>query len=180
MTDSLPRLDAAPTLRHVDEHGSARMGDAGPGERSARTAVAAGRVRVGAEALALIRQGALAKGDALTVAQVAGVLGAKQASRLIPLCHDVVLQNVIVEFELDDADGSVEVRAITKTDGPTGVEMEALTAVSVAALTVYDMCKSVAPMAVITDVRLLAKTGGASGDYRRPSDADRAAAPRDN
>ena len=109
------------------------------------------------------------------------MLGAKQASRLIPLCHDVLLQNVIVEFELDDADGCVEVRAITKTDGPTGVEMEALTAVSVAALTVYDMCKSVSPMATITDVRLLAKSGGASGDYRRPAYADlRAAAPHDN
>ena len=171
-----------PALRHVDEHGNARMGDVNPHDRTARTAVAVGRVRVGAEALRLIRENALAKGDALVVAQVAGVLGAKQASRLLPLCHDVLLQNVIVEFELDDADGSVEVRAITKTDGPTGVEMEALTAVSIAALTVYDMCKSVSPSIEITDVRLLAKSGGRSGDYRRPADtpAAPAAAPRDN
>ena len=174
MTDSLL------ALRHVDEHGHARMGDVGPSDRSARTAVAAGRVHVGAEALRLIRENALAKGDALVVAQVAGVLGAKQASRLIPLCHDVLLQNVIVEFELDDADGSVEVRAITKTDGPTGVEMEALTAVAVAALTVYDMCKSVSPTATITDVRLLAKSGGSSGDYRRPADADLRPVPNEN
>ena len=181
MTDSPSRAAGAPALRHVDEHGNSRMGDVAASDRTARTAVAAGRVRVGAEALRLIRENALTKGDALVVAQVAGVLGAKQASRLIPLCHDVVLQNVIVEFELDDAEGTVEVRAITKTDGPTGVEMEALTAVSVAALTVYDMCKSVAPTATITDVRLLAKSGGASGDYRRPADADRRAiAPHDN
>ena len=165
----------APTLHHVDDHGHARMADISHKDRTARTAVAAGRVHVGAEALRLIRENALAKGDALAVAQVAGVLGAKQASRLLPLCHDVLLQNVEIEFELDDAAGTVEVRAITKTDGPTGVEMEALTAVTVAALTVYDMCKSVAPTSEITDVRLLAKSGGRSGDYRRPSDADLAA-----
>ena len=171
----------APALRHPDEHGHARMADVSQKDHTARTAVAAGRVHVGAEALRLIRDNALVKGDALVVAQVAGVLGAKQASRLLPLCHDVLLQNVEVEFELDDLAGTVEVRAITKTDGPTGVEMEALTAVSVAALTIYDMCKSVSPTIEITDVRLLAKSGGRSGDYRRPADPDgRAAAPRDN
>jgi cyclic pyranopterin phosphate synthase len=171
----------APALRHVDEHGHARMADVSQKDRTARTAVAACRVHVGAEALRLIRENGLAKGDALVVAQVAGVLGAKQASRLLPLCHDVLLQNVEVEFELDDLAGTVEVRAITKTDGPTGVEMEALTAVSIAALTVYDMCKSVSPVLSITDVRLLAKSGGRSGDYRRPADADGPApATRDN
>ena len=168
-------------LHHVDDHGHARMADVSHKDRTARTAVAAASVRVGAEALRLIRENGLVKGDALAVAQVAGVLGAKQASRLLPLCHDVLLQNVEVEFELDDRAGTVEVRAITKTDGPTGVEMEALTAVSIASLTIYDMCKSVAPTAEITDVRLLAKSGGRSGDYRRPADADgRAAALRDN
>ena len=170
----------APVLHHVDDHGHARMADISHKDRTARTAVAAGRVHVGADALRLIRENALAKGDALAVAQVAGVLGAKQASRLLPLCHDVLLQNVEIEFELDEATGTVEVRAITKTDGPTGVEMEALTAVSVAALTVYDMCKSVAPTAEITDVRLLAKSGGRSGDYRRPADADVRVAPHEN
>ena len=103
----------------------------------------------------------------MTVAQIAGVLGAKQASRLIPLCHDVLLQNVEIDFELDADAAAVEIRAITKTEGATGVEMEALTAVSVAALTIYDMCKSVSKEIGITDVRLLAKTGGQSGDYRR-------------
>jgi molybdenum cofactor biosynthesis protein MoaC len=134
---------------------------------TARTAVAAGRVRVGAEALRRIRAGEIRKGDVLTVAQIAGVLGAKQTSRLVPLCHDVVLQNVEIEFELDDETESVQIRAITKTDGPTGVEMEALAAVAVAGLTVYDMCKSVSKDIEITDVRLLAKSGGQSGDYRR-------------
>ena len=177
MTDTQPQSGSASALRNVDDHGHARMTDVSHKDRSARTAVAAGRVRVGAEALRLIRENALAKGDALAVAQVAGVLGAKQASRLLPLCHDVLLQNVEVEFELDELAGTVEIRAITKTDGPTGVEMEALTAVSIAALTVYDMCKSVAPTAEITDVRLLAKSGGRSGDYRRPSDGRPADAP---
>lgn len=150
-----------------DDAPRARMVDVSHRAASPRTAVAAGRVVVGAEALELLRQGTLRKGDALAVAQVAGILGAKQASRLLPLCHDVLLQNVEIEFELDDTAGAVAIRALAKTDGPTGVEMEALTAVSVAALTLYDMCKSVARGIEITDVRLLAKTGGGRGDYRR-------------
>ncbi|WP_412068359.1 cyclic pyranopterin monophosphate synthase MoaC [Rubrivirga sp. IMCC43871] len=166
MTDS-------PALSHVDDQGQARMVDVSHKASSARTAVAAGRVLVGADALRLIRENEIQKGDVLTVASVAGVLGAKQTSRLLPLCHDVVLQNVEIEFELNDDAGAVEVRAITKTEGPTGVEMEALTAVTIAALTVYDMCKSVTKDIEITDVRLLAKSGGRSGDYRR-------GAPRNN
>jgi len=159
----------APSLSHIDDAGRARMVDISHKTSSARTAVAAGRVVVGAEALQRIRDGELQKGDALAVAQVAGVLGAKQASRLLPLCHDVLLQNVEIEFTFDDEAGAVDVRALTKSDGPTGVEMEALTAVSVAALTIYDMCKSVSPGIEITQVRLLAKSGGRHGDYRRPS-----------
>ena len=157
------------TLSHVDDQGQARMVDISHKTSSARTAVAAGRVTVGTEALRLIRENEIQKGDVLAVASVAGVLGAKQTSRLLPLCHDVLLQNVEVEFELDDEAGAVEVRASSKTEGPTGGEMEALTAVSVAALTVYDMCKSVTKDIVVSDVRLLAKTGGRSGDYRRAS-----------
>ena len=160
-------MTETPSLSHVDDQGQARMVDISHKASTVRTAVAAGRVVVGAEALQLIRENEIQKGDVLTVSNVAGVLGAKQTSRLLPLCHDVLLQNVEVEFELDDETGTVEVRAITKTVGPTGVEMEALTAVSVAALTVYDMCKSVTKDIEITDVRLLAKTGGRSGDYRR-------------
>ena len=143
------------------------MVDVSPKPASARTAVAAGRVVLGEEAFRLVKENRIGKGDVMTVAQIAGVLGAKQASRLLPLCHDVLLQNVEVDFELDEAAAAVEIRAITKSEGPTGVEMEALTAVSVAALTIYDMCKSVSKEIGITDVRLLAKTGGQSGDYRR-------------
>lgn len=156
-----------PLLSHVDERGRARMVDISPKATSARTAVAAGRVILGEEAFLRVQENRIAKGDVLTVAQIAGVMGAKQTSRLLPLCHDVLLQNVELSFELDDATSAVEVRAIAKTEGPTGVEMEALTAVSVAALTIYDMCKSVSKEIAVTDVRLLAKTGGQSGDYRR-------------
>ncbi|MGB3542434.1 cyclic pyranopterin monophosphate synthase MoaC [Rubrivirga sp.] len=162
-------MTETPSLSHVDDKGQARMVDVSHKTSTVRTAVASGRVVVGAEALRLIRENEIQKGDVLTVSNVAGVLGAKQTSRLLPLCHDVLLQNVELEFELEDETGTVEVRAITKTIGPTGVEMEALTAVSVAALTVYDMCKSVTKDIEITDIRLLAKTGGRSGDYRRAS-----------
>ncbi len=166
MTDL--ELTAPPaSLTHVDERGRARMVDVSAKPLSARTAVAAGRVLLGAEAFAALRDHRIRKGDALSVAQVAGVLAAKQTSRLIPLCHDVLLQTVELEFELDERDAAVEIRAVAKTEGSTGVEMEALTAVSVAALTVYDMCKSVSKEIAITDIRLLAKTGGQSGDYRR-------------
>jgi molybdenum cofactor biosynthesis protein MoaC len=168
MTDL--ELPAAPSaLSHVDERGHARMVDVSAKPFTARTAVAAGRVLLGAEAFEALRDHRVRKGDALTVAQVAGVLGAKRTSDLIPLCHDVVLQAVELEFALDEAAHAVEVRAVVKTDGSTGVEMEALAAVSIAALTLYDMCKSVSKEIVVTDIRLLAKTGGQSGDYRRPA-----------
>jgi molybdenum cofactor biosynthesis protein MoaC len=157
----------SPALSHVDEQGRARMVDVSPKPATARTAVAAGRVLLGEEAFRLVKENRVRKGDVMAVAQIAGVLGAKQASRLIPLCHDVLLQNVEVDFELDEAAFAVEVRAITKSEGPTGVEMEALTAVAVAALTIYDMCKAASKDISVTDVRLLAKTGGQSGDYRR-------------
>ena len=134
-----------------------------------RTAVATGRVRVGEEAFRQIEARGLPKGDPLAVAQVAGVLGAKQTSRLLPLCQDVLLRGVDVNLELDPADFAVVIRAYVKTQGPTGVEMEALTAVTVAALTVYDMCKTAARTIEITDIRLVAKTGGQSGDYLRSS-----------
>ena len=132
-----------------------------------RTAMAAGRVLLGEEAFALVTENKIRKGDVLGIAQVAGILGAKQTSKLIPLCHDVYVKGVDVEFTLNPDDHAVEIQAFTKTVGPTGVEMEALTAVSVAALTIYDMCKSVSKAIQITDVHLLAKTGGQSGDYRK-------------
>jgi cyclic pyranopterin phosphate synthase len=132
-----------------------------------RTALAAGRVLIGEEAFRQIEEETLKKGDVLTVAQIAGITGAKLTSRLIPLCHSVQINGVDVELSLAEEDFAVEVRAFAKSTGPTGVEMEALTAVNVAALTVYDMCKSVTKEIEIANVRLLAKTGGQSGDYRR-------------
>lgn len=155
------------TLSHVDDEGRARMLDVSAKTSSARTAVARGRVLIGEEAFRLVRENRIRKGDVLTVAQVAGILGAKQTSRLLPLCHDVLLEGVDLDFELNEGDAAIEIRAYVKTTGPTGVEMEALTAVSVAALTIYDMCKSASNAVAITDVQLLAKTGGQSGDFRR-------------
>ncbi len=157
----------APSLTHVDPQGGVRMVDVAEKSVTARTAVAAGKVVLGEEAFRLVAENKIRKGDVLTVAQIAGILGAKQTSKLIPLCHDVALKGVDVVLSLREEDHSVDIRALTKTLGPTGVEMEALTAVSVTALTVYDMCKSVSKNIRITDIHLLAKTGGQSGDYRK-------------
>ncbi len=132
-----------------------------------RTAVATGRVVLGEKAFRLVAEHKIRKGDVLGTAQIAGILGAKQTSKLIPLCHDVYVKGVDLEFSLNEDDHAVEIRSYTKTVGPTGVEMEALTAVSIAALTIYDMCKSVSKAIQITDVHLVAKTGGQSGDYRK-------------
>ncbi len=130
-----------------------------------RTAVAAGEVRLQPETLALIRQGLMKKGDVLSVAQVAGIMAAKRTAELIPLCHPLPLHQVEVSLELDDALPGVQIRAAVRTSGKTGVEMEALTAVSVAALTVYDMVKAVEKAARITNIRLLEKHGGKSRDF---------------
>ena len=158
----------APTLTHVDpQGGGVRMVDVSSKSDTVRTAVAAGRVRLGQAAFARVAADDIQKGDVLTVAQIAGILGAKQTSKLLPLCHDVAVKGIDVELTLNEKEAAVDVRAFTKSIGATGVEMEALTAVSVAALTVYDMCKSVTKGIEITDVHLLAKTGGQSGDYRR-------------
>ncbi|NND71781.1 MAG: cyclic pyranopterin monophosphate synthase MoaC, partial [Rhodothermales bacterium] len=130
-------------------------------------AVAAGSVLVGEKAFRLIEENDIAKGDVLSIAQIAGIIGAKHTSKLIPLCHDVSLKGVDVELSLDESLFAVDIRAFAKSVGPTGVEMEALTAVSIAALTVYDMCKSVSKQIEITNIHLRAKTGGQSGDYLR-------------
>ena len=161
-------MTAEPTLTHVNPQGGVHMVDVSDKSNSTRTAVASGRVVIGKDAFALVRENKIRKGDVLNTAQIAGILGAKQTSKLIPLCHDVALKGVDVELTLNEERQAIEIRALAKTVGPTGVEMEALTAVSVAALTVYDMCKSVTKEIRIEDVHLLAKTGGASGDYRKP------------
>ena len=134
---------------------------------SVRTAVAGGRVLVGEDVYRLVEENKIRKGDVLSIAQIAGIMGAKQTSKLIPLCHDVALKGVDIEISLKEEVFAIEIKAFVKTVGHTGVEMEALTGVSVAALTIYDMCKSVSKEIRITDIHLLAKTGGQSGDYRK-------------
>jgi len=152
-------------LTHVDESGAARMVDVSAKEVSRREAVASGRVLISTEVVALLRGQGVPKGDALGVARVAGIMGAKRTPDLVPLCHPLAISGVTVE--LDVADDAVEITATVRTTDRTGVEMEALTAVSVAALTVVDMVKAVDKGAVITDVRVESKTGGKSGPYHR-------------
>ena len=152
---------------HFNDQGRARMVDVGEKDVTHREAVAAARVLVNRETFDLIRSGGAKKGDVLTVAQVAGILGAKRTPELIPMCHPVPISGVDLRLTLDEMRCSVEITASAKCDGRTGVEMEALTAASVAALTVYDMCKAVQRDMVITDVRLLSKSGGVHGDFQR-------------
>ena len=152
---------------HFNDQGRAKMVDVGEKPVSVRTAVAAGRVLVNPETFALIRSGGMKKGDVLTVAQIAGVMGAKRTPELSPMCHPVLIDGIDLELRLNEESCAVEIRATVSCAGRTGVEMEALTAVSTAALTVYDMCKAVQKDMVITDVRLIEKTGGVHGDFRR-------------
>ena len=152
---------------HFNEQGRAKMVDVGEKAMSRRVAVAAGRVLVNEATFSLIRSGGMKKGDVLTVAQIAGVMGAKRTPDLIPMCHPILMDGIDLELRLDEQRLSVEIQAAVRCDGRTGVEMEALTAVSTAALTVYDMCKAVQKDMTITDIRLLSKTGGVHGDYHR-------------
>lgn len=154
-------------LSHLDERGRPRMVDVGAKPESERTAVAEGAVRMSGEAFEVVAAQAVAKGDVLAVAEVAGTMGAKRTGELIPLCHPVGLDLVQVEARLEPELPGVRVTATAKATGPTGVEMEALTAVAVACLTVYDMVKAVDRGMVIEEVRLLSKTGGTRGDWRR-------------
>ena len=155
---------------HFNEEGRAKMVDVGEKPESRRTAIAAARVLVSPETFALIKSGGMKKGDVLTVAQVAGVMGAKRTPDLIPMCHPVIVDGIDLSLRLDEEKYSVEIEATVSCDGRTGVEMEALTAVSTAALTVYDMCKAVQKDMVISDIRLLKKTGGVHGDFQRKED----------
>ena len=150
---------------HFDESGKAVMVDVSEKADSERVAVAKGRVLVSAGTAAKIASGGLKKGDVLSVARLAGIMGAKRTPDLIPLCHPLALSSVKVDLSLDEAENAVEITATCKLVGKTGVEMEALTAVSVAALTVYDMCKAVDKAMRITDIRLVHKSGGKSGTY---------------
>jgi cyclic pyranopterin phosphate synthase len=153
------------TLSHLDETGAAHMVDVTAKDVTRRTAVAAGAVHTTTEVVAMIASGGLPKGDALATARVAGILAAKRTSDLIPLCHQLALTGVDVDFEIEDAE--VAVTATVRSTDRTGVEMEALTAVSVAALTLYDMIKAVDPAARIDDIRVLRKEGGKTGLWER-------------
>lgn len=152
-------------LTHIDDTGRADMVDVGAKPDSERVAVAAGCVIMQPETLQLIQEGALKKGDVLTVARIAGIMAAKRTSELIPLCHPIPLTKIAVDIVLDAPNNAVQITATARTIGKTGVEMEALTAVSVAALTIYDMAKAVDRAMQISDIRLLEKHGGVHGDY---------------
>ena len=160
-----------PRLTHVDESGAARMVDVAAKDVTVRTATASGRVDLSDEVVALLRGEGVPKGDVLAVARVAGIMAAKRTPDLVPLCHPLSISGVTVDLAV--ADDAVEITATVRTTDRTGVEMEALTAVSVAALTVVDMVKAVDKAAAITDVRVLAKAGGRSGEWRRPEPGSR-------
>jgi len=154
----------AQELSHIDETGRAHMVDVSQKDDTDRIAVAKGEVHLRPETLALVRDGLMKKGDVLSVAQLAGIMAAKRTSELIPLCHPLPLHQVDVRLELDDSLPGIQITATARTTGKTGVEMEALTAVSVAALTVYDMVKAVEKTGRISNIRLVEKHGGRSGD----------------
>ena len=156
-------------LSHLDESGQARMVDVGAKPDTERVAIARGRIDMKAETLHLIQAGTVKKGDVLTVAQVAGIQAAKRTHDLIPMCHPLLLTHIRLEFEPGESGDRawIDIEATVRTRGKTGVEMEALTAASVAALTIYDMCKAVDRGISMTNLRLLEKSGGKSGEYRR-------------
>ena len=157
--------DKGDKLTHLDADGNARMVDVSDKDATRRTATAGCRVIMQPQTIALIRDGAVKKGDVLSIARIAGIMGAKKTSELIPLCHPLLINKADVELSVDDGANAVVIEATVRVDGKTGVEMEALTAASVAALTVYDMVKAVDRGTQITDMRLLHKAGGKSGTY---------------
>ncbi|GAB6192378.1 cyclic pyranopterin monophosphate synthase MoaC [Desulfocastanea catecholica] len=152
---------------HFDDQGHARMVDVSEKLETVRVAEAGGNISMSAEAYQLVKSGSMAKGDVLGIARVAGVMAAKKVDELIPLAHPLMITKVTIDFSLLDDDSSIDIFATVGISGKTGVEMEALTAVSIAALTIYDMCKAVDKSMVISNIRLLKKTGGKSGTYIR-------------
>jgi len=157
---------------HFDSSGNARMVDVGGKNSTVRKATAAGKVVMSSETFEKVRQGNVAKGDALGVARLAGIMAAKKVDSLIPLCHPLAITSIDIGFDFLEDGRSITIEATVGIDGKTGVEMEALTAVSVAALTLYDMCKAVDKGILITDIRLLRKSGGKSGDFVRDDEQD--------
>ncbi|MGE4559882.1 MAG: cyclic pyranopterin monophosphate synthase MoaC [Desulfobulbus sp.] len=153
---------------HFDDSGNARMVDVSQKAETVRQAVAAGTIAMSAQAYDMVRRGTVKKGDVLGVARIAGIMAAKKVDQLIPLCHPLAITSADIAFSFDDAHCAVDVEATVSMTGRTGVEMEALTAVSVATLTIYDMCKAVDKTMVISNIRLLRKSGGKSGLFVRP------------
>ena len=172
MAREIPPRAERRRLTHVDRRGRPRMVDVSDKPSTARRAVAEALVAVSAETMSMVIDGGGAKGDVLGVAELAGVMGGKRTSELIPLCHPLALTDLVVAVTPDRAAGVLRVRAEAATTGPTGVEMEALTAASVAALTIYDMVKGVERGVEIRGLRLISKTGGKSGEWHRPTDDD--------
>lgn len=160
--------NSPPRLTHADESGKAAMVDVGGKSNTTRTATASARVLLGPTAFSLVAANQIKKGDVLTVAQLAGIMGSKHTATLIPLCHPLLLSHVEVALELNPGHQAIDILATASTVGPTGVEMEAMTAAAVSALTVYDMCKAASKGIEITDLRLEKKTGGNSGTWVRP------------
>jgi cyclic pyranopterin phosphate synthase len=163
--DTAPEQNAQPKLTHFDDSGRARMVDVGDKASTHRVAIATGRISMQPETTSVIREGRAAKGDVLAVAQVAAIMAAKKTHDIIPMCHPLLLTKIEVNFNLDDA--GVDITAQVETRGQTGVEMEALTAVSAAALTIYDMVKAVDRGMVIESIQLQHKSGGKSGEWER-------------
>ncbi|WP_040212353.1 cyclic pyranopterin monophosphate synthase MoaC [Clostridium polynesiense] len=154
-------------LSHINNEGRARMVDVGYKEETEREARAFGRISMKKETINRISEGGIKKGDVLSVAQVAGIMGAKNTSSLIPMCHPIFISHCDISFKIDRINSCIEINSIVKTSGKTGVEMEALAAVSAAALTIYDMCKAMDKGMIISEIMLLKKTGGKSGDFER-------------
>ena len=152
-------------LTHFDESGNARMVDVSEKDKSTRVAIAVSKIRVNPETLKLIEEGKIGKGDVLGVARVAGIMASKQTSNLIPMCHPIMISSCDIEFEIDKEKSEINIKSTVKLVEKTGVEMEALMAVTVAALTIYDMCKALDKRMVIEDTHLLKKTGGKSGEF---------------
>ena len=153
-------------LTHIDDHGNAHMVDVSDKAATDRTAIATGRVLMKPETLALILEGRAKKGDVLGVARIAGIMAAKRTSDLVPLCHPLAITKVTVDLEPNEKENAIDVKALVKVSGQTGVEMEALTAASIACLTIYDMVKAVDRSIIITDLKLVEKSGGKSGTFK--------------
>ncbi len=156
-----------PGFTHFDAAGNARMVDVGSKEKTTRQATAAGEITMSAQCYQMVREGSISKGDVLGVARVAGIMAAKKVDDLIPMAHPLAIDKATVDFTFNDAALSIEIAATVGITGKTGVEMEALTAVSITALTIYDMCKAVDKAMIISNIRLLSKSGGKSGSYQR-------------